>query len=69
MPKKFYEIDPRLTYSQIVALSVKARHLRNIDCLIFVKCPLLVLVLKLIGFFSFAAAIYRTTEANKVGGT
>ncbi len=39
----------------------------NIDCLSFVMCPLLA-QLK-IGFFSFifAAAVYRTNEANKAG--
>ena len=41
----------------------------KIDCLRFVMCPLLAQLE--IGFFSFyfyfAAAIYRTTEANKAG--
>jgi hypothetical protein len=39
----------------------------KIDCLSFVMCPLLA-QLK-IGFFSsfFAAAVYRTNEANKAG--
>ncbi len=42
------------------------RHLSIIDCLSFVMCPLLALLV--IGFF-FAAAINSTYEANKAGST
>jgi hypothetical protein len=47
----------------------KILKVSKIDCLRFLMCPLLVLVL--IGFFSscFAVAINSNNEANKAGGT
>jgi hypothetical protein len=41
----------------------------KIDCLSFVMCLLLAQLIIGFYFLFFAAAVYRTNEANKVGGT
>ncbi len=56
-----------LTYLS-VNIGANHRHLSIIDCLNFVMCLLLALLI--IGFFSFffAAAVCSTNEANRAGG-